>query len=125
MDRKQIREMTMQLIYQMDATGDFDFGHLSVLDENVRVLNKPQAVAVLTAARDHINDIDEVISACLDKWTIDRVSRTDLAIIRRKLVGRYTLTNLGVIAFDLNNDGANDTTDLAIIRRYLVGRYKF
>ncbi|MBE6041796.1 MAG: transcription antitermination factor NusB [Clostridiales bacterium] len=80
--KQKIREMTMQLIYQMDATGDFDYSNLSVLDEDSSAMDEVQTVKVLEAIRDHITEIDSVISACLDKWTIERVSRTDLAILR-------------------------------------------
>ena len=35
MNREEIREKTMQLIYQMDITGEFDYGKASPVDENV------------------------------------------------------------------------------------------
>lgn len=82
MNREQIREKTMQLIYQMDITREFDYEKLSPVDENVNVLNKKQATATLQAVRDHIDEIDEVIKASLDRWSFDRVARTDLAILR-------------------------------------------
>lgn len=82
MNREVIREKTMQLIFQMDATGDFDYEHLSPVEESENVFGKKQATAVLEAIRDHIADIDEVIGANLEKWTFDRVSKTDLAILR-------------------------------------------
>ena len=82
MNREQIREKTMQLIYQMDITGEFDYEKLHPVDENVRVLDKKQAVATLQAVKEHIGEIDDVIRANLDNWTFDRVARTDLAILR-------------------------------------------
>ena len=82
MNREEIREKTMQLIYQMDITGEFDYEKLSPVDENVKIMNKPQAVATLGAVRDHIGEIDDIIKANLDKWSFDRVARTDLAILR-------------------------------------------
>ena len=82
MNREEIREKTMQLIYQMDMTGEFDYEKLSPVDENVKIMNKPQAVATLGAVRDHIGEIDDIIKANLDKWSFDRVARTDLAILR-------------------------------------------
>ena len=82
MNREQIREKTMQLIYQMDITGEFDYEKLHPIDENVRVLDKKQAVATLQAVKEHIGEIDDVIRANLDNWTFDRVARTDLAILR-------------------------------------------
>ena len=82
MNREKIREKTMQLIYQMDITGEFDYEKLHPVDENVRVLDKKQAVATLQAVKEHIGEIDDVIRANLDNWTFDRVARTDLAILR-------------------------------------------
>ena len=82
MNREKIREKTMQLIYQMDITGEFDYEKLSPVDESIKVFGKDQAVATLQAVRDHIEEIDEVIRASLDKWSFERVARTDLAILR-------------------------------------------
>lgn len=82
MNREQIREKTMQLIYQMDITGEFDYEKLNPVDEDAGILNKKQAVATLEAVRDHIGEIDDVIRTNLDRWSFDRVARTDLAILR-------------------------------------------
>ena len=82
MNREAIREKTMQLIYQMDIVGEFDYTKLNPVDEDVKILDKPQAQAVLVAVHDHISDIDAVIEANLEKWSMDRVARTDLAILR-------------------------------------------
>ena len=82
MNREKIREKTMQLIYQMDITGEFDYEKLSPVHESENVLDKDQALATLQAVRDHIDAIDAVIRANLDRWSFDRVARTDLAILR-------------------------------------------
>ena len=82
MNRELIREKTMQLIFQMDATGDFDYTRLSPVEEDASVMNKPQAVRTLEAVRDHIDEIDEVIRKSLDRWSFERVARTDIAILR-------------------------------------------
>ena len=82
MNREEIREKTMQLIYQMDITGEFDYEKLSPVEENARILGKKQALLTLQAVRAHIDEIDDVIRASLDKWSFDRVARTDLAILR-------------------------------------------
>jgi N utilization substance protein B len=82
MNREEIREKTMQLIYQMDITGEFDYEKLSPVEENARILGKKQALLTLQAVRDHIGEIDDVIRACLDRWSFERVARTDLAILR-------------------------------------------
>ena len=82
MKREEIREKTMQLIYQMDITGEFDYSRLTPVDETLKILTKKQAVDTLEAVRDHISEIDDIIRKNLDKWSFDRVARTDLAILR-------------------------------------------
>lgn len=82
MNREVIREKTMQLIFQMDINGEFDYTRLTPVEENLNIMNKPQAVATLDAVRDHIGEIDEMISSNLDKWTLERVAKADLAILR-------------------------------------------
>ncbi len=82
MNREKIREKTMQLIFQMDVNGEFDYTKLSPVEENVHAIEKKQAVQTLEAVRAHIDEIDGMISRNLDKWTMERVAKTDLAILR-------------------------------------------
>ncbi len=72
----------MQLVYQMDITGDFEVADLSIVDENVKAAGKKQAAETLAAVQDHHEEIDRLIGENLDNWTIDRIARTDLAILR-------------------------------------------
>ena len=82
MNRETIREKTMQMIYQMDVAGVFDYSKLNVMEEDLNILNKKQAVQTLTSVKDHISEIDEMISANTDNWSFERISKTDLAILR-------------------------------------------
>lgn len=82
MKREDIRENTMQLIYQMDITGDFNIADLSIIEENAKAAVKKQAIETLSAVQDHHEEIDSLIKANLDKWSFDRIARTDLAILR-------------------------------------------
>ena len=82
MKREDIREVTMQLVYQMDITNDFRLEDLSIIEESVKAAGKKQAVTTLEAVQDHHDEIDRIISDNLDKWSIDRIGRTDLAILR-------------------------------------------
>ena len=82
MKREEIREKTMQLVYQMDITEDFEPADLSVVEESSKVIGKRQAYETLQAVSAHHEEIDAVIADNLDKWTIDRIGRTDLAILR-------------------------------------------
>ena len=40
MKREDIREKTMQLVYQMDMTDDFKVADLSIVDESVKAAGK-------------------------------------------------------------------------------------
>jgi N utilization substance protein B len=91
MDRKEIREKTMRIIYQMDLTGDFNYEHQSVVEEDQPVLCEKQAVDTLRAMRDHADEIDSVIAANLDKWKPERVARTDMAILRTAVCEMFYL----------------------------------
>ena len=82
MNREEIREKTMQLIFQMDVAGEFDYEKLQPIEEDIKVLDKKQAVSTLNAIRDHISEIDEIIISHLDNWKPDRIAKTDLAILR-------------------------------------------
>ena len=82
MDRELIREKTMHMVYQMEANGEFDYSRLTPVEEDAGALTKKQAVLTLEALRDHIISIDDMISRNLDNWAIDRIAKTDLAILR-------------------------------------------
>ena len=82
MKREQIREKTMQLVYQMDITGDFNISDLSVIEESAAVVEKKQAHDTLQAVQEHHEEIDRLITDHLDSWNLDRIAKTDLAILR-------------------------------------------
>ena len=82
MKRETVREKTMQLVYQMDITGDFEVADLSIVEENVKAAGNKQAAQTLAAVQDHHEDIDRLITENLDNWTLERIARTDLAILR-------------------------------------------
>lgn len=82
MKREDIREQTMQLIFQMDVANEFDFEKLSVLEENSKVIGKKQAISTLEAIRNNIAEIDDTITRNTDNWNPGRIAKTDLAILR-------------------------------------------
>lgn len=96
MDREVIREKTMQLVYQMDITGDFNVSDLSVVEESKNAASKKQALKTLTAVQDNHEEIDRVISENLDKWSFDRIAKTDLAILRTAVAEMYYVEEIPV-----------------------------
>ena len=107
MKREDIREKTMQLVYQMDITGDFNVEDLSIVEESVKAAAKQQAVDTLTAVQDHHEEIDRIISENLDRWTIDRIAKTDLAILRTAVAEMLYVDSIPV------NVSINDAVELA------------
>ena len=82
MNREKIREKTMQLIYQMEASGKFDVSELRMMEEDSNIIGKKQADDTLDAIKNHIEEIDGIIKSNLDKWSFDRIAKTDLARLR-------------------------------------------
>ena len=66
----------------MDLTGDFTLSSLSLVDENRNAASKDQALAVLSAIESHHEEIDELIRNNLERWSFERIAKTDLAILR-------------------------------------------
>ena len=86
----------MQLVYQMDLTGDFSVDSLSLVDENVKAASKEQSVELLSAIQEHHQEIDELIKRNLEKWDFERISKTDLAILRTALAELLYLDGIPV-----------------------------
>ena len=68
MKREEIREMTMQVVYQMDVMGDFDYRNISLITENEQIQKEKQALQTLDVIRDHRDEIDEMIDSHSDRW---------------------------------------------------------
>lgn len=107
MNREDIREKTMQLVYQMDITGDFEVADLSIVEENVKAAGKKQAAETLAAVQDHHEDIDKLISDNLDNWTLERIAKTDLAILRTAVAEMIYVDSIPVSV------SINEAVDLA------------
>ena len=97
----------MQLVYQMDITGDFNVADLSIVEESVRAAGKKQAVETLMAVQDHHEDIDSLINKHLDNWTLERIAKTDLAILRTAVAEMLYVDSIPVSV------SINEAVDLA------------
>lgn len=85
MDRRTIRENIMQFVYQMDVTDNFDYEQLTCVEEAEKALKQKQALETLSSIRDHICEIDKLISKNIDNWDLNRLPKADLAILRTAL----------------------------------------
>lgn len=96
MTREEIRENTMQIIFQMDVAGEFDYEKLLPIEENRKTISKKQAINTLEAIRNNIDNIDKTIENNIDNWTIDRIGKTDLAILRNAVAEMLYLDEMPV-----------------------------
>lgn len=84
MGRKQAREGTMKLIYQMEINEEFSEEALSIFFENFPFdeSEKDYIRDAFTKIRDNIETIDTHIQNSLEGWHINRLAKIDLAILR-------------------------------------------
>lgn len=84
MKRKETRELTMQLLYQMEMQQDYSKQVLNkciaehrLSDNNVAYIQN--IYDIITEKKD---EIDNTIKANLKDWTMDRISKVDISILR-------------------------------------------
>ena len=86
MNRKAAREWLIQFFYQMDIRNEFteELFQVSVnaLEDPVPEKNKLYMEEVIRKFFENREAVDSIISDHLIDWTIDRMSRVDLAILR-------------------------------------------
>ena len=84
MGRKQAREGAMKVLFQMDSMEDFTEESLEMFltnfeyDEMETVYIK-ESVALI---KEHLEDIDNHIKSNLEGWSIYRLAKVDLAVLR-------------------------------------------
>ena len=82
--RRKAREIALQVLYQIDVT---EVG----VDEAVRLFRDsfgiPEEAAefstqLIQCTSDHLKEIDDLIQACSEHWSLDRMSKVDRNILR-------------------------------------------
>lgn len=81
--RTEAREKIMIILYQIDfyMKEDIPFDIEDVFKENLEMDNK-YIKDVVNGVLENINKLDEVISKYLENWDLDRLGKTDKAILR-------------------------------------------
>lgn len=84
MGRKQAREGTMKLLYQMELNNDFS---QEALDNYLKNFNfdKLEEKYILDATikiKDNLEEIDKHIKRHIEGWGISRLAKIDLAVLR-------------------------------------------
>ena len=83
MARPIAREAAMQLVFEQLFGGESQTEALVDLIDYVPGEQDRQYIdMVVSGVKEHAADLDAEISACLRGWTIQRLSRVDLAILR-------------------------------------------
>lgn len=83
MARPIAREAAMQLVFEQLFGGEGETETLVDLIDYEPVENDRQYIDMVVAGvKEHAADLDSEISACLRGWTLARISRVDLAILR-------------------------------------------
>lgn len=83
MARPIAREAAMQLVFEQLFGGESESEALvDLIDYNPGESDRQYIDMVVAGVKEHAADLDADISACLRGWTIARLSRVDLAILR-------------------------------------------
>lgn len=84
MGRKQAREGTMKLLYQMELNEDFSEESLRTYLSNF-TFDKSEEKYILDAItniKNNLEDIDKYIKNNIEGWDIGRLAKVDLAVLR-------------------------------------------
>ena len=83
MNRREARELTMTHIFQMEAQKDFTQDSVEkFLKDNALGSQQEYAKTLLEHIVTKITDIDAAIEKSSQGWTISRMAKTDLAVVR-------------------------------------------
>lgn len=84
MGRKQAREGTMQVLFQMDSMSDYGEDALEVFLSNFEFDQSETAYIreSVGTIRDNLEEIDNNIKENLEGWSIYRLAKVDLAVLR-------------------------------------------
>ena len=89
LNRTEAREKIMVILYQIDfyIKENMSYDIDTVIKENLEIDNK-FVRDIVYGVFDNIENIDKVISKYLDNWDLDRLGKTDKAILR---LGTYEM----------------------------------
>ncbi len=83
MTRNEAREILMQIMYEMDASGEMTKERADLLaQERLAGNHIARGQALLGTVIDHLEEIDQQINSHSSRWKTSRMPRVDLAIMR-------------------------------------------
>ena len=86
MKRKRSREIAMELLFSMEISKNSYEQTIEIFIENyemdLKTIDLEYIKEVMKSVTDYKEEIDEIIKNSLINWTIDRVSKVNLTIVR-------------------------------------------
>lgn len=84
MGRKQAREGTMKLLFQMSSTNDYSDEARDIYLTNFEFdeLETNYIMDAIQTINENLDEIDKNIIAHLEGWSINRLAKVDLAVLR-------------------------------------------
>ena len=84
MGRKQAREGTMKILYQMEVNDDFSDEALNIYFNNFSFeeLEKEYILDAMTKIKENLDSIDKYIELYSQGWNLNRLAKIDLAVLR-------------------------------------------
>lgn len=86
MSRTTARKNAFYLLFQTEFSDESEFESVSKIffEENSSILSEDKAFILeeVTGVKEHLTEIDAAISGAAKGWTIDRMSKVDLSILR-------------------------------------------
>jgi N utilization substance protein B len=110
MGRKKARDNAFKCVYQLAFAHDGNLDNIlnSCYAENINEEEEKEYIKlVLEGVSSNLNEIDEIILSKLKNWTIDRIAKIDLAILRLAIYEIKYMPNMPVKV------SANEAVELA------------
>lgn len=87
MSRKIAREVAMKLLYERQFLGKEQKESIDILEQEFELIDsdKKYLYDVLAGTENYEKEIDEIISKYAKGWTINRIAKVDLSILRLSL----------------------------------------
>lgn len=88
MSRKIAREVTMQALYQIELNGYESFEDIQgfIIESSIKASEDSYVKTVIDLCFENKEAIDAEITKYLKNWTIDRLSKVDLSILRLAII---------------------------------------
>ena len=120
MKRKRSREIAMELLFSMEISKNSYEETIECFVEDyemdLKTIDLEYIKEVMKSVVDHKEEIDEVIKNSLINWTIDRVSKVNLTIVRLAIAEMLYINDVPEVV--TINEAIELTKNIQMIRAY-------